>query len=189
MQHKTKGAKTDERANARCKARSPRCHGSFKAKTTWQRSRTILPMQSKAFATGSTALSKRTAGNDWHWTKSRLRSSVDSGEWMMDLFEHAQTQAAVGHHAHYPRSAGYKDQDTSKKAAKTIDAAGLRGKCLRALDVLHIATADCVADYLDESVLSIRPRFTELLALGMIEDSGQRHMNISGRSAKAWRRI
>lgn len=94
--------------------------------------------------------------------------------------------AAIGHHAHYPHAAGYKDCDTSKKAAETIDANRLRGQCLHALKVMGAATSDAVADYLDESVLSIRPRFTELSKLGKIIDTGQRRPNRSGRHAKVW---
>lgn len=105
---------------------------------------------------------------------------------MMDLFDSQGVMAASGLHAHYPHAAGYKDRDTSKEAAEKIDASRLRKDCLRALAVLGAATADCVADYLDESVLSIRPRFTELRHMGKIIDTGERHLNQSGRRAKVW---
>lgn len=87
----------------------------------------------------------------------------------------------------YPHKAGYKDRDTSKAAAASIDASLLREQCLAALKLLGKATADNVADYLDRSVLSIRPRITELLHLGKVVDTGERWPNASGRSAKVWR--
>ena len=40
---------------------------------------------------------------------------------------------------------------------------------------------------LGESVLAIRPRFSELRALGQITDTGARRINDSGRSAIVWR--
>jgi len=48
-------------------------------------------------------------------------------------------------------------------------------------------TTDECAERLGETVLSIRPRFTELAAKGEIEDSGIRRKNASGRSATVWR--
>lgn len=103
---------------------------------------------------------------------------------MTDLFDAMQ----IAQPPRYPEVAGYKDRDTSKKAAESIDAGTLRADCLRALATLGKGTADMVAFYLDASVLSIRPRFTELLKMGKIEDTGERWKNDSGRSAKVWRR-
>lgn len=113
---------------------------------------------------------------------------------MMDLFEHAArspVQVAIQdvralEQMRYPHAAGYKDRDTSKEAAAKVDASRLRASCLRALGIIGAATSDAVADYLDESVLSIRPRFTELLHMGKIIDTGERRPNASGRRAKVW---
>jgi hypothetical protein len=49
------------------------------------------------------------------------------------------------------------------------------------------SSPDKMADLLGESILSIRPRFSELLALGRIEDTGDRDRNVSGKSCKIWR--
>jgi hypothetical protein len=95
--------------------------------------------------------------------------------------------------APYPVTPGYKDRDTSRKAAEAIrpDVARLRAACLAELRLVcalgGTATADQIASRLDLSVLSVRPRFTELLRDGLIEDTGERRKNASGRSAKTWR--
>lgn len=47
-------------------------------------------------------------------------------------------------------------------------------------------TSDEAAEAIGETVLAVRPRFTELLALGQIKDSGQRRRNASTRTAKVW---
>jgi predicted ArsR family transcriptional regulator len=90
--------------------------------------------------------------------------------------------------APYPSAPGFKDRDTSREAAEAIrpDAARLRAMCLRKLKDVGTATADEVAALLDLSVLSVRPRFTELLHAGEIRDTGERRKNGSGRSAKVW---
>ena len=87
----------------------------------------------------------------------------------------------------YPASPGYKDQDTSKDAAESMAgrAPTLRQKCFAEL-LQGQGTADEVADALGVSILAVRPRFTELLALGKIADTGRRRTNKSGRMAKVW---
>jgi predicted ArsR family transcriptional regulator len=83
----------------------------------------------------------------------------------------------------YPWQAGHRGVDTSAAAAESIDGAGLRAAVL---DVLHRCgpqTADEAAGWLGRSVLSIRPRLTELLRLGAIRRTGERRANASGRMA------
>jgi predicted HTH transcriptional regulator len=90
----------------------------------------------------------------------------------------------------YPHAPGYKDSDTSRRAAEQIEVAAprLREECLRALSGCpEGATADEIAAALDRSILSIRPRFSELRKVGKIRDTGQRRQNQSGCSAKVWR--
>jgi predicted ArsR family transcriptional regulator len=53
----------------------------------------------------------------------------------------------------------------------------------------HGATADEIATELGESVLSVRPRVSELRALGEIEETGERRVNESGRRAIVWRTV
>lgn len=90
----------------------------------------------------------------------------------------------------YPEAPGYKDPDTSKEAAESMkpSAGILRAKCLEALRS-GPATADEIAERLGLSVLSARPRFSELLREGKIEDTGERRVNASGRRAKTWRAV
>ena len=80
--------------------------------------------------------------------------------------------------------------DTSRQAAEHVASRAelLRDRCAQRVRQAGAAglTADEAADALGESVLSIRPRFTELLRLAKIKDSGQRRRNDSGRSAKVW---
>lgn len=87
----------------------------------------------------------------------------------------------------YPHVAGAKTSGTSADAAVTVDAHGLRALVLWSLASLGPRTADEVASALCLSVLSVRPRFSELRRLGRIEDTGERRTNASGRSAAVWR--
>lgn len=91
----------------------------------------------------------------------------------------------------YPASPGFKAEGTSKAAAESMKptAATLRATCL---GWLHYwpdqgRTADECAEEMGESVLSVRPRFSELHALGLIVDTGQRRPNKSGRNAVVWK--
>jgi predicted ArsR family transcriptional regulator len=94
----------------------------------------------------------------------------------MNLFEYADTRP-------YPVSPGWKGTDTSRAAAESIPASILRGKVLRIYQLRGACTADEVAEALHMSVLSVRPRVTELKSLGKIVDTGIRRPNRSGRSA------
>jgi predicted ArsR family transcriptional regulator len=77
--------------------------------------------------------------------------------------------------------------DTSIEAAEAMARAAplMRQRCLERLK-LGPATADEVADFLQLSVLSVRPRITELAADGAIYDTGDRRPNASGKRAKVW---
>ncbi len=99
----------------------------------------------------------------------------------------AETQAAQTAHT-YPSAPGYKRDGTSKDAAEEIEckASVLRIKCLWSLKQ-YPQTADEIAKYWNKSVLAIRPRISELVARGKIEDSGLRRKNVSGKSAIVWR--
>ena len=81
--------------------------------------------------------------------------------------------------------------DTSIAAAEEMKprAAILREKCLAHLKRWGMtgSTADECAAALNESVLSIRPRFTELLRANRIQDTGTRRPNASGRNAIVWK--
>jgi len=76
--------------------------------------------------------------------------------------------------------------DTSAAAAPALpQAKRLQRRVLFAL-THGPATADEVAERLKESVLAIRPRFTELWKQARIEDTGDRRQNASGRNAIVW---
>lgn len=91
----------------------------------------------------------------------------------------------------YPVAPGYREGDTSRKAAESVAdrVELLRDRCLALIRAAGAngLTADETAERLAETPLSIRPRCTELLRLGAIRDSGFRRKNASGRSAKVWR--
>jgi len=86
----------------------------------------------------------------------------------------------------YPVEAGWKEPTTSKLAAKRTGACALRAAVARAL-VLGDRTADECAEYLERSVLAVRPRLSELRALGMIAPTGERRRNDRGHSVQVWR--
>lgn len=89
----------------------------------------------------------------------------------------------------YPKSPGFKEKGgTSQEAAESM--AGrvgiLRGQALATIK-LAPATADEVAAILGETVLAIRPRISELHHMGLIDKTGARRINASGRRAWVWR--
>jgi predicted ArsR family transcriptional regulator len=49
-------------------------------------------------------------------------------------------------------------------------------------------TADEIAAKLDESVLAVRPRVSELFHAGLIEKTGERRRNESGLNAHVWKK-
>ena len=90
--------------------------------------------------------------------------------------------------AMYPDIPGYKEPTTSKEAAQEMASSAklLRVKCLDMIRK-HPMTADQVAAILDLSVLSVRPRISELYAKGLIEKTKMRGRNASGKRATVWR--
>ena len=93
----------------------------------------------------------------------------------------------------YPELPGFKAGGTSAQAAFAVkeDAETLRERCLDMLQLRGDLTADEAADYIGRSVLSIRPRFSELHAAGRITQAmynGKpvRRKNNSGHSAQVW---
>jgi predicted ArsR family transcriptional regulator len=90
----------------------------------------------------------------------------------------------------YPHSPGWKaeDTETSREAARSVasPAKTLRQKCHEALKGAAM-TADEVAELLGDSVLSVRPRVSELKAQGRVEATAKRRCNVSGKTAVVWR--
>lgn len=91
----------------------------------------------------------------------------------------------------YPEAPGWKAQDTetSREAAalERMPAGVLREQAERILQRFENCTADEAATLLGVSQFAMRPRFSELVAQGKVEDSGVRRRNASGKSAVAWR--
>ena len=90
----------------------------------------------------------------------------------------------------YPQIPGSAPRDTSEAAADAIRerASTLRDKALKLLQQEQL-TADEVAARLDQSILAIRPRITELAKQDLIIDSGDRRPNASGRHAIVWKAV
>lgn len=98
---------------------------------------------------------------------------------MSDLFDYR---------TEYPNTAGYKRPGTSKAAAEKVRAPNLRDKVLELLREYDTGyTADECAAAMGKSILSIRPRLSELVRLGLIFDTGITRANESGVQASVWR--
>lgn len=88
----------------------------------------------------------------------------------------------------YPDHPGYKARDTAQGAAEAIapKASTLREQVLLAIR-RKPGTPEEVSLLLREDLLAIRPRFSELSAANLIEDTGCRGRSRSGRSCIVWR--
>jgi predicted ArsR family transcriptional regulator len=91
----------------------------------------------------------------------------------------------------YPNSPGWKEHTTSRDAARAMvpTASTLSAAVLEQLRRHGPKTADEVAEALGQSILSIRPRFSELSLAGLIEKTNLRRPNQSGRAARVWRAV
>lgn len=91
----------------------------------------------------------------------------------------------------YPHQPGHRRAATSKAGADSVRAKAptLRDQALEYIKRMDMwgATADECAEFMDKSVLAIRPRVTELSRLGKIYDAGVTRKNKSGVSAIVWR--
>ena len=92
----------------------------------------------------------------------------------------------------YPDAPGYKVEGPSRSAAQKMNSTAAK---LRAAVEVEFQrhptglTADEIATTLDLSVLSVRPRVSELRRNGRIEPTGIRRTNQSGMSATVWKLI
>jgi predicted Rossmann fold nucleotide-binding protein DprA/Smf involved in DNA uptake len=90
----------------------------------------------------------------------------------------------------YPNSPGYRVPGTSEDAAHAIasHAAAIKARVLSELRKAP-GTPDEIAGRLNESILAVRPRLSELKARGKIEETGIRRKNASGMSAAELRAV
>ncbi|WP_049820098.1 hypothetical protein [Bradyrhizobium japonicum] len=89
----------------------------------------------------------------------------------------------------YPDSPGFKAAGTSAEAAERMapSAKTLRSDVLRTMiRAQRPMTADEIATEMKRSILSVRPRVSELHRLGMVRPTGGRGKNDSGMSAALW---
>jgi DNA-directed RNA polymerase specialized sigma24 family protein len=90
----------------------------------------------------------------------------------------------------YPDAPGYRDTDTSREAAASMEthAQRLQGLVLAAIREAgeNGLTTNEAAEMLDIDKGSVQPRTSELKLRGEIVDSGQRRRNDSGRRAIVW---
>jgi len=89
----------------------------------------------------------------------------------------------------YPDAPGFKAHGTSEQAARIVagTAKTLRAQVLQAIAAAPDGlTADEVAERLNKSILSVRPRVSELNRNGEIRQAPNRGRNSSGMSASVW---
>jgi hypothetical protein len=92
---------------------------------------------------------------------------------------------------HYPDRPGWRDHDTSLASAVAIEsvAATVRGEVVRLLKHRH-STVHEAAKELDRTVPTVQPRFSELVAQGVIIWTGERRVNQTSRHrAKVWKLV
>ena len=90
----------------------------------------------------------------------------------------------------YPNRPGFKSRGASEEAARHVtgEASRLRAAVLAELQRWPAGrTADEIAQDLRRSPLSVRPRLSELKAMGKIVATGDRRRNESGMSASVWK--
>ena len=88
----------------------------------------------------------------------------------------------------YPQDPGFKEHTTSKDAAESMKpTAPILRQMMREALAFRDMTADECAAHCGVSELAMRPRFSEGKQSKIIEETGERRKNESGRMAKVWR--
>lgn len=87
---------------------------------------------------------------------------------------------------HTPDGVGYRPTDTSQAAASGVASSRWCSLALAAIEAKPM-TPDEVAAELGVTVLTIRPRMTQLKQAGLIIDTGERRKTASGRKAAVYR--
>lgn len=93
----------------------------------------------------------------------------------------------------YPNTPGHKAgaPETSEQAADEIKskATTLREEAMSFFRTGWRLTADQLAKAMKEHPLAIRPRVSELRAMGLVRDTGVRRLNDSGKRAAVWEAV
>lgn len=91
--------------------------------------------------------------------------------------------------ARYPHKPGERQSETSKSAARAVGRRDkpLRDKILSLMASGEELTPDEAARLLGETVLAIRPRFSQLKKLGKIIPTGEERLNDSGLKADVYK--
>ena len=89
----------------------------------------------------------------------------------------------------YHETIGYQQTETSFNAAVrvAVNARNVRDRVAAVLTERGPMTADEIAAVLGLSILTVRPRVTDLNKAGRIEDTGARRQTGSGNAAIVWR--
>lgn len=89
----------------------------------------------------------------------------------------------------YHETIGYQRTETSFNAAvrAAVNARNVRDKVAAVLAERGPMTADEIAAVLGLSILTVRPRVTDLNKAGRIEDTGVRRQTGAGNAAIVWR--
>lgn len=92
----------------------------------------------------------------------------------------------------YPHVAGSKENTTSREAAEAIETEGravmLREKVRQWFADGNTGTADECAAALNENILAIRPRVSELRNRGFLIETGERRLSSAGRACHVWKK-
>jgi hypothetical protein len=88
----------------------------------------------------------------------------------------------------YPHRAGSKDDGTSYLAARQIDskASTIRSQVLDLFHRHDELTPEAVCALLDEDILTVRPRFSELKKLGRIRKTKKTRLNHNQKRVRVW---
>ena len=92
----------------------------------------------------------------------------------------------------YPEMAGFKERGgTSEMAAAEINrsAETIRNEIANLFEKTHFLTPESAAFILKLSILSVRPRFTELKLSGIIRKTRNTVKNSNNKSVRVWERV
>lgn len=116
------------------------------------------------------------------WTKHPMAGWQGARNRVIFVKEDDQMEVDIKKMHH--RNAADTEIEAAEKVAPRVT--GLRLKVLRQLSQYGAATGEEVADSLDEWLYSVKPRITELARYGLVEDSGDRKLNIRKRREIIW---